>query len=171
MAPSLKTGPTPSRENGVIIVVTGSRKWQHLGVVNRALLDAASACSPIGATPRSHPFRNMILHHGDAIGLDKLAAKQGKAFGMQVIPHAADWKNCSGDNCVPGHRLIRPDGTSYCPTAGHLRNQLMVNLKPTIVLAFPIGGAQGSRGTFDCATRAQRADLPVFWYELPGENI
>lgn len=167
MAPALKTGPVPSRDSGVVIVVTGSRKWQHLGVVNRALLDAAYACSPLGATPRTHPFRDMILHHGDAVGLDKLAGKQAATFGMRVRKHPADWENCNGDNCTPGHRRVRSNGQTYCPTAGHLRNQEMIDLRPTIVLAFPIGGAQGSRGTFDCAGRAQRADIPVFWYELP----
>lgn len=166
MAPSLKTGPEPSRDDGVRLLVTGSRKWSDKNLVWRAIMDGVIACTPIGSRPSTHPFREMRLDHGDAVGLDKLAAQQAQSFGMQVVPHAANWKICDGDDCTPGHRRPRSDGTDYCPTAGHRRNQLMVDLTPTLVLAFPIGGAQGSRGTFDCATRAQRAGLPVFWYEI-----
>lgn len=166
MTPSLKTGPEPSREGPVVILVTGSRKWEDRQAVWHALTDAIAACTPAGATPTTHPFSSMILRHGGARGLDKLAAEQAEVWGMEIDKQVPDWKNCT-DKCPPNCRKVREDGTDYCRQAGFRRNQRMVDKlpRPSICLAFPIGGAANSAGTFDCATKAQMAGLPTWWYD------
>lgn len=164
MAPSLKTGPEPDRDGEVVILVTGSRKLESTEVVHRALLDGVRACTPLGASMRTHPLRCMTLRHGAAPGLDSVAAKLAKRWGMRVDPVPADWTAPCGDQCRPGHRRVRGDGSDYCPAQGNFRNQAMIDKlpRPTLTLAFLIGE---SRGTRDCASRAQQAGIPVFFYD------
>lgn len=110
------------------ILVTGSRDWTDVDLVREALLAYAvqDAC---------------VLRHGDARGLDRIAAGVAHELGWTVETYAADWG-----------RLGRQ--------AGHVRNQQMVDAGADVCLAFPL---PGSRGTYDCAARAIRADIPVEW--------
>lgn len=165
MTPSLKTGPEPGRDGPVVILGTGSRKLQDKEFVRESILEAVYACIPAGEVPYS--FEGMAFRHGDAPGFDKVAAREARELGMDIDRCPADWRNCCAQ-CRPGHRKTRPDGSDFCPTAGHRRNQRMVDKlpRPTLVIACPVGGAQGSRGTFDCAARADRAGLPVYWFEV-----
>jgi hypothetical protein len=144
----------------LVILVTGSRKWQNPEIVEGAFQDVILACAPT---------EQVILRHGNSGGLDKIADKIGKRLGMKLDPQDPDWTRDCDEHCDHGPRGVRDDGSTYCKAAGPHRNQGMVDALPwpTVCLAFPIGGAIRSRGTFDCATRAQRAGLPVWWYELP----
>lgn len=166
MIQPFKTGPVPERDGPVILQVTGSRKWADRAVITNSLLTGIAACSPIGATLRTHPVREMVLRHGKAPGLDSLAGAQAEKMGMHVEKYPADWAAPCIEGCEAGHRRFRGDGSSWCPAAGLRRNDFMVKLLPpaSLVLAYIIGE---SRGTRDCASRAQLAGLPVWFYELP----
>lgn len=166
----LKTGPEPSRDGPVIIQVTGSRRWSDHAAVRTALYDAIEVCTPVGASPRDCPASDMLLRHGGAKGLDTIAGREAAAIGMRVRKYPADWTAPCDETCTHGARIERYDRTTYCPASGLRRNQAMIDLQPpaSVVLAFLIGGAEGSRGSFDCAIRAQRAGLPVYWYEPPS---
>lgn len=151
----------------MIIQGTGSRRWQNIDIIDQAFLEAVDACSPLGSAPAK--FSDVVFRHGGASGFDRLAAKRAKSVGMWVEEYPADWGRACTERCDHGPRKSRADGSSYCTAAGPLRNLAMVNLtpRPSIVLAFMIGGAQGSPGTFHCATAAQMAGLSVWWFEQP----
>lgn len=112
-----------------------------------------------------------VLIHGDAPGVDTIAAELAESWGWQVKAMPADWPTC--DLTVPQelggcpdwpHRKRRRDGSTYCPYAGRRRNQTMVDLVPRAdhVLVFPAAGPVArSRGTWDLYRRAVRAGLNV----------
>lgn len=116
-----------------------------------------------------HAWRQLgsgtVLVHGAAEGGDTIAAQWWTTGGLQVEPHPADWATC-GPDCPPGHRKSNRRG-EYCPTAGHRRNQAMVDLGADLCIAMPRGV---SRGTYDCARRAYVAGIPV-WPPYVVERI
>jgi hypothetical protein len=142
------------------LLVTGSRPWTDRQRLEDALLLAWHDALESGHT-------DITVVHGAAPGADTYAdiwAKARAGHGVTVDPHAADWDTCSPD-CPPpaGHRRLRGTQGSYCPTAGHRRNQLMVDLGAALCLAFPLGKATGTR---DCMRRARQAGITV-WEVLP----
>lgn len=108
------------------LLATGSRHYGDHVKVERIL------------TPFMH--QGITLVHGDAPGLDKLAAKIWTRAGETALGMPADWD-------------------TYGYQAGPLRNQQMVDLDGYVAcIAFPL---PGSRGTWDCVRRAELADIPV----------
>lgn len=101
------------------------------------------------------------LCHGGATGADAQAHVWAVKNGITPKPFPAFWEGPCAPLCPPGHRVERDDGSDYCPLAGHLRNQQMLDeFKPDLVVAFP-----GGRGTADMVKRAilaqQRGELEV----------
>lgn len=135
------------------ILVTGSRAWTDTQALEDALLGAWHDATQAGHTA-------IVVVHGTADGADTLAdtwARANAPHGVTAEPHPADWDHCAPE-CPTGHRKPRRNGKDYCPTAGHRRNQLMVDLGADLCLAFPHGPARGTR---DCLTRASRAGIPT----------
>lgn len=135
-----------------LILVTGSRKWDDVATIDNALTETWH-----DATQNGHC--GITVMHGGAAGADSIAgawAQQRKDDGVGHDQHDADWATCA-DTCPPGHRKTRGD-YSWCPLAGHRRNQEMVDAEPSVVLAFQV---VGSTGTQDCIRRAEKAGLPV----------
>lgn len=157
---------TPPRPAATIrILITGSRDWTD----KRAIADALRWT--IGEYPalivpdqRGSPsvlWDRITVVHGAARGADTLAGRIAAAWGMRVDPHpvtSEDWDTCASE-CKPGHRKTRPDGSTYCPSAGNRRNQRMVDLGADICLGFP--AHTGWSGTRDCMTRAEKAGIRV----------
>lgn len=85
--------------------------------------------------------------HGAARGLDIIAAQAAEDEG---------W---------PKPEAHRPDWDRYGKASGPIRNQKMADLGADVCLAFPL---PGSKGTFDCAARAERAGIPIHWFPGPG---
>lgn len=138
----------------LLVLVTGSRTWTDRETVHAALLDTWH-----DALQDGHPGITVV--HGAAPGADSIAdqwARHHQQHGVERDPRPADWEGPCGAYCQPGHRKARRDGTSYCPFAGHRRNQQMIDLGPAVVLAFQ---RDGSTGTADCIRRAETAGLPV----------
>lgn len=135
------------------VLVTGSRAWTDGRVLGDALLDCWHDAVQLGAD-------GITVVHGAADGADSLAdlwAVGHRGLGVLREPTSADWLSCAA-GCRPGHRRLRRDGSEYCPTAGHRRNQLMVDRGAAVCLAFPLGK---SSGTWDCARRAEVAGIWV----------
>lgn len=114
------------------ILVTGSRRWTDRDAVRDAILEAWTSLGE---------DRDTVLVHGACPrGADKIADEFWDGYlGYPVERHPAEW-------------------TRYGRAAGPLRNQQMVDLGADVCLAFLM---PGSRGTADCARRAERAGIPV----------
>lgn len=113
----------------VRIIITASRDWGMEFLGH--LHDALVEHAGLGP----HEF---VL--GDARGGDDWALGYAEERGWEVDRHEADW---------------RPGGV-YRPWAGNLRNQAMVDSGGDLCLGFPL---PGSKGTFDCMKRAERAGI------------
>jgi hypothetical protein len=77
-----------------------------------------------------HP-RDAVIIHGDCSGVDRMAGQWGDEHGAKVNPVPADWA---------GHGM----------SAGPIRNGLMLELKPDVVIAFP-----GGKGTQNMINQAR----------------
>lgn len=81
----------------------------------------------------------LIVVHGCARGADEQAGTFCIAHEVIEERHPAQWEK-------------------YGKAAGAIRNGRMVDLGADVCLAFP---RDGSRGTYDCMTRAKKAGIPV----------
>lgn len=136
------------------IAVTGSRKAWPWEAARLAL--------------SKYPGHHELLH-GNAQGVDRVCAVIAASdLKWKVTPFHADWPNCTPICPDDGgrHRKKRGRGAidesadgkneSYCPIAGHWRNQRMIDAKPDILIAFA-----GGTGTADCRKRAVAAGIPI----------
>jgi hypothetical protein len=85
---------------------------------------------------------NVIIIHGNAEGADKLSAEVAKELGYTIESYPADWN-------------------TYGKAAGPIRNQLMIEQKPDLVIAFWDGI---SRGTADMLNKATKAKVNIQIY-------
>lgn len=92
-----------------------------------------------------------IIVHGGASGLDTIADRIAVELGWPVDPHPAQWRWVNG-RCVN-------------PWEGAARNQRMVDTGAAICGAFP---GSYSVGTYDCAARAEHAEIRVVWVPAAG---
>jgi hypothetical protein len=134
----------------VRVLVTGSRLFGCHATVRIALAKA------VEGQPGPH-----TLVHGGASGADRIAAGLAAKQGWVVEEHRADW----GRECDPScnHRggwRTRDDGSSWCPAAGAVRNQAMVDRGANVGLAFFARGVSNA-GTSDCVKRAGAAHIPI----------
>ena len=156
--PEIRTIPEPA---GARIIVTGSRTWRDYDRLVHELAYVARWCSGVP-----------VFVHGDASsGADRLTRVACEREGWLQEPHAADWDTCSWPACKPKHRRSRPDGTTYCPKAGHWRNQEMADAGALASVAFltPCAspschrrGLHMSHGTADMIVRLGGALIPVW---------
>lgn len=130
------------------ILITGSRDWTDRKAIFDVLYHELAT------------YRQIVIIHGacpsgaDAIAHDFHLANW--RVGVAVSRHPADWERDCDQSCYHKPRL--KNGKPYCPMAGHLRNQLMVDLGADICYAFPL---PDSRGTKDCIRRAKKAGIKV----------
>ncbi|WP_331723387.1 SLOG family protein [Streptomyces atratus] len=136
------------------ILVTGSRTWEDVEVLDDALRDTWH-----DATHVFGPEHPVVIVHGDCReGADFFARHWAVANGVRQEKHPADWTGPCAPECPDDHRLNRANGQTACPTAGPRRNEAMVQLGADILVAFQRGN---SRGTADCIRRAAQAGIPV----------
>lgn len=96
-----------------------------------------------------------VLVHGAARGADQLCAERWESLGRVTDPHPANWGRRCDANCHHKPRT-RPDGQRYCPVAGVLRNQEMLDSGLDLLLVFP-----GGKGTADMKRRAERVGIRI----------
>ncbi len=124
----IKTAPPQAKPDNIArrVMVSGSRIHSNPQEVFDVLENEYRIRGP------------MTVVHGDAVrGSDRYArlwAESALAKGYKIIhdPHPAEWKR-------------------YGNSAGHKRNQKMVDLGPEVVYAFPRGKASGTRGAMKFA--------------------
>ena len=146
------------------VLVTGSRSWSDVQVINAELEDAWYAA-------REDDWPGIEVIEGQASGADTIAAAWARDHhddGVGHQPMPAKWEHCAAD-CPPGHRK-RAYGHTWCPTAGHRRNAEMVATGPQLVLAFiaPCTSKRctkpkphDSHGVTNCIQLAKKAGLTV----------
>ena len=143
-----------------IYIVSGSRyaTEDHFSTIEAAFL----------AVTGGRPLVKAKLVHGDAQGVDRLAAAVVEQWGWDVAEMPAQWQRCDDSisvelgGCPPRPHLKQGGARgTYCPYAGPRRNQLMLDTFPDadMALCFP-GRDRGSKsGTGDFIDRAIRAGL------------
>jgi hypothetical protein len=161
------------------VLVTGSRSWAHPDVLESGLDLLYTAARTSG--------RRMILRQGGCPRGADLMAKRWCVVRISEFTEdapltplvddewAADWDNCNAD-CLPGHRKVKRGAVDlhpgarndYCPTAGHRRNQDMVDGGADVCLAFI---ADGSAGATHCADAAEAAGIVTIRWETFGEEL
>lgn len=138
------------------VLVTGSRDWTDRDMVRQAL-DSALALLQVPVTVQD----TVTLVHGDARGLDTLAAAEAGSRGWKIECYPAEW-GVHTDACPARHH-----GEKTCKMAGHRRNHQMIALGADLVVSFPLGEEKSgqSRGTWGCTRAAMTAGLPtvVLW--------
>lgn len=156
------------------VLITGSRTWGEDSAIHNTLdflLHAAGLAN-----------RRMVVVEGECpSGADKSAKtwaiQEKRELGprritLEGVP--ADWDTCAPD-CPPGHRKPKRGGgadlhpgkrSDYCPTAGHRRNQDMVDSGADVCLAFI---QDGSSGATHCADAARAAGIvTIEWTVTDG---
>jgi len=121
------------------IGVTISHDWDDYEAIEDAIQAACHATgNPSG---RTISFEKVTVVHG-ASQMDWFVAGVAYSLGMHLEAHPADW-------------------ALWDRSAGVRRNQEMVDSGADVWLAFVKGN---SRGASDCASRAERAGIPVKRY-------
>lgn len=133
--------------NAFRVLVTGSRDWRDTQMIRDELAKLM----------RPNNFLT-VVHGACDRGADLTADLWAREYAWVNERHPADWVGPCRPGCKPGHRRRNSYGGTYCPSAGHYRNQDMVDLGADVVLAFQ---RNGSRGTQDCIDRALAAGLKV----------
>lgn len=83
----------------------------------------------------------IVIIHGGAPGVDSIAHRIARQLGYSVQVYPADWH-------------------TYGNAAGPIRNRLMLDQQPDLVLAFHPNLAE-SKGTADTVREARRRGIPV----------
>lgn len=121
----------------MLILVCGSRNWGDYNAIYTSLSGLPGEREPItimhGACSRKDPAT------GREISADMLAEVAAHALGFHVQRFPADW-----------HK--------HGKRAGILRNNVMLDQHPDLVLAFQRAGSRGTQYTVD---EARRRGIPV----------
>jgi hypothetical protein len=142
----------------MMIQVTGSREVTSK---DRPHLEAGLR-EVVGGDPGPHTLR-----HGAAPGADCLFATIARGWGWTVLDRPADWDGPCRDTCRTGHRRPKKHGAgTYCPVAGHDRNQDMVDEGADYAVAAYKRGAKNG-GTSDCVKRIRAAGIDVHRVVVP----
>jgi hypothetical protein len=88
------------------------------------------------------------LLYGEASGVDTTAKEFWESLGPEYSTRGFPYKSELGR------------------AGGPIRNQEMVDAGPDLCVAFPV---PGSKGTYDCARRAEAAKIPTFI--ITGKNV
>lgn len=119
------------------ILVCGSRNWVDSDRIEKVL----------SSIIRDYGPSNVTVAHGAARGADSIAAEIAEKFGCLVRAFPAEWH-------------------LYNRAAGPIRNRQMLHYAhPDMVIAFH-EDLENSKGTLDMVTRAQRAGIPTYVYDL-----
>ena len=141
--------------------------------------------SPVGAQFSDERF---LVDHGGADGADAFVWEAGarELAGLAPVAHPAQWNtHLSAPLPIPGpHEVPEPDlrpcpayhaGKDRCIMAGHRRNEAMLALGPSVLLAMPtVPKSQAkelkiSRGTWNMVGAALRKQIPtlIVWSPAP----
>lgn len=106
------------------LLICGSRTFRDLKLMEKHLEEFATLDN----------VHDITIIHGDAKGADKAADRIAKKYGWKVERYPADWE-------------------AYGKAAGIIRNDLMLDLKPDLVMAFWDGKSRGTKHTIEEAKK------------------
>lgn len=116
------------------VLICGSRGWQDPKPIDVILAGLDVLAEGAG--------EKLVVIHGDAPGVDRLAGRLAARWGATVIPEPANWDE-------------------YGRGAGPKRNQKMLDdYHPQMIFAFRSAGK--SNGTDDMVARGQEAKIPTY---------
>lgn len=137
------------------ILVTGPRIWRNESLVASALTDGYYFCVNELGLMSTRP----TLVYGEAPGLDTMAEREARKRGWKLEGHPAIWY---------------PDGVRLDRTAGHKRNQEMVDSEIDVCLSFLMNCNRSvcigttrphfTHGTVNCMNKADKAHIPIRKY-------
>lgn len=157
---------TAGADGRALVLGLGSRTATDAALVDRVMTETWHDALQDG-------YSGITVMQGTAEGADALFGAWAVArepYGVGHLPVAADWDGPCAPECPAGHRRPRRDGATYCPTAGHRRNQQMADLGPLLALALILPCTRpgcrkpqphDSHGTTDCLRRLTAAHIPV----------
>jgi hypothetical protein len=157
------------------LLVTCSRTWfkdddgraeERRRIAVTVLGEAARLLTPT----RPEPGQGLLLIHGDARDGDRDLRDIWTDWGLAHWPVPARWPEC-GPDCpkdLSCRRRRRGQAIGWCVTAGHRRNQEMVDLGADLCLAFI---RDRSSGATDCADRAERAGILTVRRYFPDTHL
>lgn len=90
--------------------------------------------------------KDVVIIQGGARGADSLAKEWAMNTGVEFIEVKADWNR-------------------HGKSAGPIRNNEMLKLKPDLVVAFP-----GGRGTDNMVMQASKACVPIVDHRMKGKR-
>ena len=117
----------------MLVCVCGAREWTNRAAIERELRIFKDKAEAEGET--------LTVMHGGARGADTIAGEVAVELGLNVKVYPARWDTLG-------------------KSAGMMRNQHMIDLRPDVVLAFTETPLQ-SRGTRDMVRRAVGAGILV----------
>lgn len=125
------------------LILTGSRDWSCPWVVKDWMLQLRETVGP--------PFDRVVIVHGAARGLDRMAHALTPTMGFSREPHPADWER-------------------FGRAAGPIRNAQMLALGADAVVGFKDGFLVDLRsgGTENMIDLAMRAGVPVEVFDSNG---
>lgn len=121
------------------VLITGSREFQ----------DRAKVAAALTQVFREHGGQPLTVIHGAARGADRLSGAIARKYPEHMTEEqhvVTDW----GDKHL---------GT-FDPSAGHRRNQRMVDAGAVVCLAF-LSHQSANSGTRSCMAKAKSAGIPV----------
>lgn len=140
-----------------VLLMTGSKTWTFLGTVAVVLAMYTRHAFSLG--------KRLTVIHGDCKeGADALVANwitrhSRDGWPVDQIRYPADWSGpCQSGVCPPGHRKTRRNGAGYCPLAGILRNQVMIDTRPWWCEGLV---RDNSPGSSHCVRAARAAGIPT----------
>lgn len=157
------------------LLVTCSRTWfkdddGHAGERRRIAETVLGEAARLLTPTRPEPGQGLLLIHGDARDGDRDLRDIWTGWGLPAWPVPARWDQC-GPDCpadLTCRRRRRGQPVGWCVTAGHRRNQEMVDLNPDLYVAFI---RDRSSGATDCATRARQAGIPGVRRHFPDRSL
>lgn len=115
--------------NTLRILITGSRNYSDKDRIRRVFRNLIK---------KFDEYDNFTLVSGNCpTGADNIAEQIAKELQWEIELYPAEWNK-------------------HGKKAGPIRNQLMVDTKPDVCLAFPLGK---SYGTYDCVKRAEKSGI------------
>lgn len=124
------------------VLVTGSRNWTDRETIYTVLGAFADYVQRRADLLQEEPLLSIV--HGCASGADRIADDWCAEFGWTAERWPADWSR-------------------FSRKAGVLRNLDMVNSRPDVCVAFPLGASPGTR---HCMKAAKSAGIPIYNYKF-----
>ena len=128
----------------VKILICGDRNWSNVKVIQETISHSA-----IGSIAVAED--KLIVIQGGCRGADRIAKRCCDRSNIQCVTFDAEWDKYGG-------------------AAGPIRNRLMLDQNPIMVIAFH-DDLRKSKGTRDTVMEARRRNIPVIVINSQGKQI